>query len=186
MAVTVSSLPFASVTSLLGACRPPTVIRRVRAVIVDSVNRVVGTRSRSHVGIEDCEVFLPLVAHRDSASAVVRVTVMSRVATAGFRFSPRPGFGNVVEAMLAFGQRGQCASKTATTAGCSAAEVSAIDHLGFSAIANASPEHAVVTVVGSRSAFDDDESAVTISCEVDERPRHPFNSNGSSDGRRCI
>jgi len=71
--------PLATVVRLLPGCRPSAVLGRVPALVVDTVDTVARRRARSHVSIKGCEV-APLRAHRDPATAVIRVALVAGVA----------------------------------------------------------------------------------------------------------
>src|SRR5207344_2015015 len=70
-----------TVVLLFTSGRPPTVLRRVGAVVVEAVNRVLGTRSRPHVGQKRRVVMPPAVADRNPTSSIPRITAMRRLDT---------------------------------------------------------------------------------------------------------
>ena len=65
----------ARVECLVGIRGPSAILRRVRTVVVDAVNRVLQRRSRSHVGVER-GVVVPALADGNASAAVARIFVM--------------------------------------------------------------------------------------------------------------
>lgn len=82
--VTLSGAP---VPGLLALCCPSAVLRAVRAVVVDAVNRVQRRGAHPHVGVESLEV-IPRGADRDTAPAVVGIGVMLPIQAS--RAHPQP------------------------------------------------------------------------------------------------
>jgi hypothetical protein len=78
----------------LGAVLDPTAIARlIVAVIVDPVNRVLGTGAFSHVGAERLERVTPAVTHLDATTAIIREVVGLRIGAAINHLAPNPVFG---------------------------------------------------------------------------------------------
>lgn len=78
----------ASVPHLVAPSSPPTIRRRVRAVVVYPLNRVAGGTG-AHVSQELGEVVSPFGAHRDAASAVVLKAFHGRQVTPVLDSPPR-------------------------------------------------------------------------------------------------
>ncbi len=88
----------ARIAMLLSHRRPATIARRIRAVIVDAIQRT-ARRARPHVGIEPREARAPFVGHRDAPAAVVVEIVIARIVAAGFGAAPRTKFARVRHAV---------------------------------------------------------------------------------------
>lgn len=77
-----------SVAQLNRPCDPSAVLRRVRAVVVDSIQCVLASGRSAHVGVKRGEVIQPSIAHHDPATTVIRVGAIRRVDTSLFRALP--------------------------------------------------------------------------------------------------
>lgn len=88
------------VVLLLSARGPAAIIRRVGAVIVDAVEGMLWTRTRSHITNECAEVAAPLFAHANPAGAVQSPALRAgRMASAERRF-PDQIFGAAIQPMF--------------------------------------------------------------------------------------
>lgn len=85
----------AFVPSLFQASGPAAIIRRVRTVVVDPLNRVKWRRTRPHIGQERIKRLRPLVADRDSSPAVILVGRTCWVQDAHFHFEPDTALATV-------------------------------------------------------------------------------------------
>lgn len=76
------------VSCLLGARRPATVLRRVWAVVVDAVQRVLRRGPAAHIGQERGIGVAPSFAHENAAPAIAPVADVIRIPAAGFHAFP--------------------------------------------------------------------------------------------------
>lgn len=76
------------VSILAGACRPATVFRRVRTVVVDTFDRVLSGWSRTHVGVEPLKGHGPFRADGYSSASIAREGRIRRIQTALFNAAP--------------------------------------------------------------------------------------------------
>lgn len=77
-----------SIACLLGLGRPADIARFVISIIIDSVDRMQRRRHRADVVAEGHEVYHPLVADPDAATAVTHPVLPLRIADARFHRSP--------------------------------------------------------------------------------------------------
>lgn len=119
--------------------RPTNVSWRIRAVIVDTVQRMSRRRASAHEGDERNGVLSPLIAHEDSTTAVVGVGAVARVVATALCALPNSIFrrgGQVVSSVY-------CGStlslQAAATLSHAASEIRRGDNLRFSTIALAAP-----------------------------------------------
>jgi len=68
-----------AISLLLKSCLPSAVVRRVRAVIVNTAEGVLRRWARSHVGVEPTEVSTPFRNHVDASSSVILIPATRRV-----------------------------------------------------------------------------------------------------------
>lgn len=80
-AVVLNDSVSARVATLFAACRPSAVLRFVRSIVVDTINRMRRGRTRAHVTEEGGEI-VPLGADRDAPAAVACVVGRVRVGAA--------------------------------------------------------------------------------------------------------
>ncbi len=87
-----------SILLLLASWNPPAVVRRIRTVIVDSFNRVVGARLPAHIGQE---VFKrqPSLANDNSSPAIAMEACGFRVAASREHAAPSAVFGRPVASL---------------------------------------------------------------------------------------
>lgn len=71
---------------------PSAVIRRVRAIVVNSVYGVIDRRALSHVGVERLKGLSPSVTDSDSSAAVIRPTFTLGVVASSFHSAPHIPF----------------------------------------------------------------------------------------------
>lgn len=83
----VSTLP--AVASLFTSSGPSTVLWRVRAIVVNPIDRMLGRRPRPHIGKERLEAVDPAITHRDAARAVLLEVRRRRIEAAIFQALPR-------------------------------------------------------------------------------------------------
>ena len=83
-----STKVIAFVVALLGACRPLTVIGRIRAVVINALNGVFRRGAQAHICIEVLEGIQPTFAHDDTASAIVRPFEALGISTSLFDVTP--------------------------------------------------------------------------------------------------
>lgn len=81
------------VLCLLFAVSPPAIIWSIRAVRVDSVERMLIAWARSHVTDESTVVVPPLGAHRDASASVVRILRVLGIEAPAFCTAPALVFG---------------------------------------------------------------------------------------------
>ena len=79
---------FSCVPGLLVGVSPAAVVRRVVTVDVDPVDGGAAVRSWPHVGIENCEVGIPLIANRYAATTVVFVLLILGIITSRLHVAP--------------------------------------------------------------------------------------------------
>lgn len=78
----------ARVIALFADCRPSAVLARIRAVVVNAVNRVPLRWSRAHVVDERVKAIAPGIAHRDASASVVLELTARLVIAAGAHHVP--------------------------------------------------------------------------------------------------
>lgn len=74
-----------SLSAIVRLCRrggPPAVLRSVRTIVVDAVDRVQAARPGAHVRVEGLEAVAPAFAHGDAAAAPIRVVRRSWIQAA--------------------------------------------------------------------------------------------------------
>lgn len=131
----------AFVDGLLGACCPSAIIRRVVAVIVDSVDRVVWRRLTAHISQKRREAISPLFAHRNASSTIARVFPVA----SGFNATPAVVLGGVMpltcaSAAVRLRRDASAFLLKASTALCvSGVQIRAKYNLGVAAVASALP-----------------------------------------------
>lgn len=104
----------AAVIGLLLSRSPFAVVRRIWSVVVNALKRA-AARSQTHVSPECCEVVAPLVAHYDSAPAVIRKGQIGRRVAAALCSCPNPVFGSVAKAVGALSRRCYVAIQASAT-----------------------------------------------------------------------
>lgn len=87
----------ASIRGLLARRRPSTVARRVRTIVVDTVNRVLPRGARANFSSKRDERITPRAVHGDPASAIVAVVLTPRVIATILDCSP-----HLIEACAGF------------------------------------------------------------------------------------
>lgn len=85
----------ASIPCLLARRRPAAILRRVRAVIVDAINRVARRWAWSHIGEEVLKAAEPSRADRDTSAAVAGVVTAPGIETAILDSTPRLEFARL-------------------------------------------------------------------------------------------
>jgi len=78
----------APISRLILSTHPATVIRRVWAVIVDSVQRMLTVRTKAHILDETFKGVAPTVAHRDASSSISKVVFVGTVIASALRVLP--------------------------------------------------------------------------------------------------
>ena len=89
------SLGTTSVLSLFHYSCPPTVLRFVVAVIVNSVNRIVETWLLSHVSQKVCKRLQPSLANCDASSTIAVIVRGARIVATSLHFLPSVVFWTV-------------------------------------------------------------------------------------------
>jgi hypothetical protein len=115
-AVVRSSVRDASVSGLLLWGGPTTIIRRVRAIVVDAIERMFCRRSRAEIAFECGEGVAPSLADGNATSSIPRIVRFRRVVTTTQHLMPHP-----VDPRVALSVRPTtCAEflSVPTTAGC--------------------------------------------------------------------
>lgn len=79
----------ALVFGLLDTCGPPTVLTRIRAVVVNAINRMSARWSRPHIGKEGLKGFPPFRRHGNTSAAVSLVIASIKVGASCLHFLPR-------------------------------------------------------------------------------------------------
>lgn len=124
------------VVVLLNPSRPFAVARLVMAFAIDSLQSVLGRRSRSHVGNEVREGVEPAVANVDSTASVAR---MGTNAAAFAHGSPNAPFSGIAHSMRAKTGAGLVALKAAAAFGISVVQFVCWYVQRLSAFASANP-----------------------------------------------
>lgn len=70
------------VTTLFFLCRPFAIVRRIRSIILHTVNTMRGRRSGSHVAVKSNKAFAPMDDHLDASRPIVFVTLRTRIMAA--------------------------------------------------------------------------------------------------------
>lgn len=109
----VASAALASIVVLDEACYPAAVVRRVRAIVVDSVN-CQSSRTFAHVFQKGCEI-IPSGAYVNTSSAVVGVTLARGPIASVAHPCPDAKFTAVTSAVSASAGTRQGSLKTAAT-----------------------------------------------------------------------
>lgn len=175
----------APVVSLLHGRLPSTVLRRVRAVIVDPSERVAGSGLGSHRCVEGREVSQPLGANGDAPAAPVWVPRVCRVETPLLHCRPRTVLRRLCLPMPPLPGGGLLSVQA--TAGCAKppSKARSRDDLFGSAGTPAEPLGAVPAVV--RATPDNGEGSECCAGHFDESghaqsiPRH---AKGSTSARK--
>lgn len=158
------------VVCLLKRSRPSAILRRVVAVYVDSVDRVLGRWPRPHVGKKRREVVPPSIAHCYTASAVTLVAVMcAPVATSPSRH-PHFVLGRLVvvpSMSMSYRPRDQkvIAQTTATSRG-SGLQVAALKIIVVAAVAQAPPKNTTATGGVLTERFNSHQSPEALSTQI--------------------
>lgn len=166
----------APVPGLLLSCRPSTIVRLVRAIVIDSVHRVLRRWALAHVRQEVLEAEPPL-ADCDSAPSVERERLVVRVEASLFHVSPYLAFPAVALSVLGVSFPFSDSvldvflcllSPEAAAASCCPASERHSEHRSLvSAVAVAEPLHGVVGLFRRPlGAGDHNESVETFSDEV--------------------
>lgn len=158
---------------LLGSRGPSAVIRRVGAVVVDAVQRMIGRWASPHVLQERLVGRAPLVTDANTTPAITRIPLVARIVTAVPHIDPRLIFAR------------PCASSGITVRGLSGASflamvATATDCLSSSqgasgddpfraALATAAPMRSWVSPL---CLFDDGQSSKPSAYRVDDRSGH--------------
>jgi hypothetical protein len=76
------------VQTLLGARCPAAIVRRVIAVVVAAIERVLRGWPRAHIGEESHEIVTPAVAHPNAAAAVALKSSMAWIVAPAIQIKP--------------------------------------------------------------------------------------------------
>jgi hypothetical protein len=128
----------AAIVGLFLLRRPAAILGRVRAVVVDAVERVKLRRTLSHVREERFEAVAPAVADRNSAATVVGVARCLRIQAPVLHLLPRAEFRRLAPAVRAV-RGGRALTVQAPARLRSAAEELLSDGRGVPAVAPAEP-----------------------------------------------
>lgn len=162
-----------AIARLFQFCRPDTITRRVRTVIVDAFNT--GTRgSRAHVFDESREAFFPLVANRDTARTVILVILASWIEAALLHSRPHVPEPGVSKAVLRL-QVANCFPPEAPTANrVTGSNVIDSTEASSPAITFEFPQDAsaLTLACGPNS----DQSSVSVTCDIERKTACGHNS----------
>ncbi len=123
-----------SIARLVVATAPTAVVRRVVAVIVHAINRVIDGRARPHVGVEGGEICAPSVADADASSSVMFVAIRAGVRAAVNHRVPNAVFGGVRHAVTFAKFSHALASEAPTGRLSSLSEIGAINYVVVPAV----------------------------------------------------
>lgn len=165
---------FARVQNLLSARSPSAVVRRIRAVVVDAVDRMVLRWPRTHVGKKVSERVAPTFADENASASVVGIGDVVPVVAASVHGHPRQMFRRVCQTVRSRGANKSLAPKAATTPR-SLSEFCSPDLGLCPTIALAQPEQLAV----DRSAAQRNESAEALSGYVFSRTHLSILPRGS-------
>ena len=161
----------AAITLLLRWRGPSAILRRVRTVVVNAIQRC-PMWSRSHVCEELYERISPGVTDRNSSAPVAGVRLIGRIRTATFHGPPREVFGGLAtwlrRAVSPFG----ITVKASAASGVPSSQVYSKHFPNRAAHALNSPLRAAFAVFGA-SAFQNDQSANATSGHVNKRRHTP-------------
>jgi hypothetical protein len=150
-----------SVLRLLFSRSPAHVARLVTATVIDSLNRQVRRWLPTNMGIKSFKAVAPLIAHRNSATAVIAKHRMPTIETPLFNIHPSPIFRGVMQPML----DAVFVSKAAAAFGLCAVQVGAMDSDHLTAATSAQP--AGMTAMISDS-FNSGKTAEGLSSKVNK------------------
>lgn len=163
------------IVGLLFRCGPSAILRRVVAVVVDSIQRSVGW-TRAHVAIEGFERSAPAGANRDSSASVGLELMKVRVLAALDHAFPTVILAALPHPMCTMGPAIPFGSVAAARHGGAASQKRPQDGFFFSAIAAANP----FSRIGLRKSRNSHETPKSLVGQVDQFPRHAchFTVNG--------
>lgn len=140
----------ARVLALFASCGPAAIVGRVRAVVVNALNRVIVGWPWPHIDQKSLKAVEPSSAHGDAAPAVVLEAFVARVDATLPRRRPHGVFGHGLTADF---QADSCPKAfhavAATTHRLTSLKVDATDRFGGTAIAPADPLTAVASAARS-------------------------------------
>ncbi len=138
----------ARVAVLLCDGSPSTVIRRIRAIVVNAVNGMFGRRPRTNVGIEVLEGAEPTVTHDNAATAIVGITGMSNVVTSLFDAVPGVALWSASHAVCSVHGGLGIPLQASAALGMSTFHASALNNNMFATVAEAIPPGVMLGPVG--------------------------------------
>lgn len=89
LAVPLKQFNVATISALLSPCRPAAIFWRIRAIIVDAINRVSWRRLLPHVRIEARKIISPAIAHSNSSATIVLKRLIVGIETSRPNATPR-------------------------------------------------------------------------------------------------
>lgn len=163
-----SVLANAAVVRLLGGSGPPTVLGRVWAIVVDSIQAMLRTGAHPHVNQEVDERPKPTLAYGDPSSTIARVGGIPRIVTSGLHLRPRNEFGRTRLPMDSpFTRLLDCLlAEQATARSNQAASQLTGAHNRFAATNTMASPLRLTTLVRSRNG-DDNQSLKTLTYKMD-------------------
>ncbi len=129
----------ASVGPLLFRRRPAAIARLIIAVVIDSVNGMLGRWARPHVGRECLETHSPSLAHRNAASSVVLKICEPAIAASVDHVRPNVVNRSTRHAVLKIHHGGAFSPKAAAACCVAISQMLRLDCFHFATIAPAFP-----------------------------------------------
>lgn len=175
----------ARVLALFASCGPAAIVRRVRAVVVDALNRVLVGWSWPHIGQKSLKAIEPSSAHGDASAAVVLEPFVTGVYAALPCCRPHGIFRH--QSVANFQAQGGSQSfntKAATANGLPGLKVYAPDHGDLAAVASANPSAALSS--SSRRghiAIQHDEASESLARQITDYHPSIVTSGVSKRGR---
>ena len=160
---------WARVYSLFVPSSPPAILRRVTAVIVAAVERLV-FRSRAHVSVEVFKTFQPTLAHRNAATSIVGIVLSVSVVASLFHTRPDVVFGRVSATMFPASISEIFTLPTTARRRVSVVQFIHLDNAGRAAIAPANPSPSPVFAGApftlARGFLDNQQAAEPLASQV--------------------